>query len=42
VEAKEIPGLAENAWSAMGGLFKVDPYRLSMDETIQIMKNAYK
>lgn len=42
VEVDEIPDLAENAWSAMGGLFKVDPYKLSMDETITIMKNAFK
>ena len=42
VKPDEIPALAENAWHAMGGLFKVDPYKLSMDETVQIMKNAYK
>ncbi len=42
IKADEIPALAENAWHAMGGLFKVDPYKLSMDETVQILKNAYK
>ncbi len=42
IQPDEIPALAENAWHAMGGLFKVDPYTLSMDETVQIMKNAYK
>jgi alcohol dehydrogenase len=42
VKPDEIPSLAENAWHAMGGLFKVDPYKLSMDETISIIKNAYK
>ncbi len=42
IKPDEIPNLAENAWHAMGGLFRVDPYTLSMDETVQIMKNAYK
>jgi alcohol dehydrogenase len=42
VSPEEIPALAENAWHAMGGLFKVDPYTLSMDETKIIIKNAYK
>jgi len=42
VNEEEIPALTENAWHAMGGLFKVDPYKLSMDETVLIMKNAYK
>jgi alcohol dehydrogenase len=40
--ADEIPVLAENAWHAMGGLFKVDPYTLNMEETVLIMKNAWK
>jgi alcohol dehydrogenase len=42
VKEEEIPALAENAWHAMGGLFKVDPYKLSMDETLLILKNAYR
>jgi alcohol dehydrogenase len=42
VTKDEIPALAENAWHAMGSLFKVDPYKLSMDETKTIMRNAYK
>lgn len=42
VSTEEIPALAENAWHAMGGLFKVDPYMLSMDETKIIIMNAYK
>ncbi len=42
VNLDEIPTLAENAHHAMGGLFTVDCYKLSMDETIQIIKNAYK
>lgn len=42
IKKEEIPMLAENAHTAMGGLFTVDPYTLSMDETIEIMTNAYK
>lgn len=42
IKPEEIPTLAENAWHAMGGLFNVDPYRLSMEETILIMRKAYK
>jgi alcohol dehydrogenase len=42
VKEEEIPVLGENAWHAMGGLFKVDPYPLSMDDTLLILKNAYK
>ena len=39
---EDIPALADNAWHAMGGLFKVDPCILTMDDTIQIIKTAYK
>ncbi len=42
VQADEIPALAENARQTMGGLFNVDPYRLSLAETIAIMTKAYK
>lgn len=42
VKADEISTLAENSWHAMGGLFEVDPYKLSMDETKVIIKKAYK
>lgn len=42
ITEEEIPVLAENARSAMGGLFNMDRYRLSLTETIEIMKNAYK
>jgi alcohol dehydrogenase len=42
VKLEEVPTLAENAWHAMGGLFTVDPYKLNMDETVQILTNAYK
>ncbi len=42
IKADEISTLAENSWHAMGGLFEVDPYKLSMDETKVIIKKAYK
>ncbi len=42
IKKEEIPALAKNAHDTMGGLFSLDPYTLSLEETIQIMNNAYK
>lgn len=42
IEAADIPELAQNARDTMGGLFGVDRYTLSYEETVEIMKNAYK
>jgi alcohol dehydrogenase len=42
IKKEDIPMLAENARQTMGGLFNVDPYTLSLEETIEIMMNAYK
>jgi len=42
VTLDEMPTLAENAHHAMGGLFNVDCCRISMDETVGIMKKAFK
>jgi alcohol dehydrogenase len=42
IRREEIPALAENSRSTMGGLFTMDRYRLSLEETVEIMKNAYK
>lgn len=42
VKPDEIPTLADNARDAMAGLFKMDRYRLSLEETIQILRQAYK
>ncbi len=42
ITKEEIPMLAENARSTMGGLFQLDPYSLSLAETIEIMEKAYK
>lgn len=42
IKKEEIPMLAENARNTMGGLFELDPYSLSLEETIEIMNKAYK
>ncbi|MEZ0537741.1 iron-containing alcohol dehydrogenase [Caldicellulosiruptoraceae bacterium PP1] len=42
IKEEDIPMLADNAIKTMGGLFEVDPYKLSFEETVEIMKNAYK
>ncbi|HEX2946831.1 MAG TPA: iron-containing alcohol dehydrogenase [Clostridia bacterium] len=42
IKHEEIPTLAENSRSTMGGLFTMDRYTLSLDETIEIMDKAYK
>lgn len=42
VKREEVPQLAENARQTMGGLFELDPYRLSYEETVSIMENAYQ
>jgi alcohol dehydrogenase len=41
IQREEIPKLASNAWETMGGLFKMDRYELSLEETIEIMDKAY-
>jgi alcohol dehydrogenase len=38
----EIETLAKNARETMGGLFSLDPYSLSHEETVSIIKNSYK
>lgn len=42
IKEDEIEKLADNAIKTMGGLFEVDPYKLSFEETVQIMRNAYR
>jgi alcohol dehydrogenase len=42
IEEGDIAALAENARETMGGLFKLDPYTLSLEETVEIMQKAYK
>lgn len=42
IKPEEIQALAENSRSTMGGLFNMDRYKLSLEETVEIMKTAYK
>lgn len=42
IKKEEIPAIAENARETMGGLFQLDRYRLSYEETVQIIEGAYK
>jgi len=42
IRKDQIPQLAQNAWDTMGGLFEVDPVRLSLEDTIAIMDRAYR
>ncbi|MGH4051171.1 MAG: iron-containing alcohol dehydrogenase [Clostridium sp.] len=42
IEKEEILTLADNARKTMGGLFELDPYTLSLDETVEIMGKSYK
>jgi len=42
IKKEEIPVLAENARTTMAGLFELDRYKLSLEETIEILNNAYK
>ena len=42
IQKEDIPFLAENARQTCGSLFSLDPYSLSLEETMEIMYNAYK
>lgn len=42
VRREEIPTLARNARDTMGGLFEVDRYKLSFEDTVTIFDNAYR
>ena len=42
ITKEDMAKCAGNARHTMGGLFELDPYALSLDETTQIMMNAYK
>lgn len=41
VTKAEIPALARNAMETMGGLFKVDPYKLSLDDVVSIYEGCF-
>ena len=38
----QVPELAQKAWDTMGGLFEVDPVKLTLEETVFIMDRAYR
>ena len=42
ITEEELPQLADNAMSTMGGLFALDRYRLSREDTIAIFRSAWK
>ncbi len=42
VTKDEAPALAKNAMETMGGLFKVDPYKLSLGEVISIYQGCFR
>ena len=42
ISRDEIPTLAENAMTTMGGLFQVDPYPLTIKDVEAIISSAYK
>ena len=42
VVREDLPEIARNARETMGGLFKLDRYRLSYDDTLRILENAYR
>lgn len=42
IRKEDIPALARKAWDTMGGLFAVDRYRLSVEETTMIMERAFR
>jgi alcohol dehydrogenase len=41
VKKDEAPALAKNAFETMGGLFTVDPYKLSVDEVVSIYEGCF-
>jgi alcohol dehydrogenase len=42
ITKEDIPKLAQNAFDTMGFLFTLDPYKMSMDDAVSILTNAYK
>jgi alcohol dehydrogenase len=41
IRPDECPELARNAHENMGGLFQVDPYQLSVQDTVAIFQAAF-
>jgi alcohol dehydrogenase len=42
IKEDEIEKLADNAIKTMGDLFEMDPYKLSFEEAVEILRKAYK
>lgn len=42
IKKEQIPQLAQKAWDTMGGLFDVDPLKLTLENTVEIMEKAFK
>lgn len=42
VKPEEAEAIAANAWDTMGGLFNLDPYRLNLADTVNIIKNSFR
>lgn len=38
----EFEKIAKNAMETMGGLFASDPYKLTIDDCVEILKESYK
>ena len=41
ITREELPELARNARDTMGGLFELDRYKLSFEETVEIYEKAF-
>lgn len=42
IKQEEIPAIAENARTTMGGLFQVDPCTITNEDTIKILEESYR
>jgi alcohol dehydrogenase len=42
IAKEDAPKLADNAWANMGGLFTLDPYTLSLEDTTRIIADAWR
>jgi len=42
IQFEDIDELAKNAWHTMGALFDLDPYKLSVEETVSIMRDSFR
>lgn len=42
IKEEELEKIAENAYETMGGLYKVDPCEIGMQDTVKILKESYR